>query len=222
MGIAEVLSAYGDRYWDALQLTWYLTAVSFLLGALALGLAVTVMRVCPIGPLRVLGDFFVQVFRNVPGAALLILVVYGLPRLGRQFTFDYQTCVLASITLIAAAFGSENFMSGINAVGKGQVEAARSLGMGFWKMMWKVVIPQALRMVVLPMTNLLIAVMLTTSLAALVPRVTELTAMVSQLNSATVSVGITAFVVSALGYLATAVAVGLLGNLLDRKVRLAR
>ena len=71
-------------------------------------------------------------------------------------------------------------MSGINTVGVGQVEAARSLGMSFNRILAKIVIPQALRSSVLPMTNLFIAVMLTTALGSQVPRKPqELTGVVS-------------------------------------------
>ena len=80
MSISVLLTQYGDRYLQALLATWRLTALSFA-AAFLLGMAVTVLRVCPIGPLRLFGDFYVQIFRNIPGAALLILLVYALPYL---------------------------------------------------------------------------------------------------------------------------------------------
>ena len=126
------------------------------------------------------------------------------------------------VSLVASAFGSENFMSGINTIAVGQVEAARSLGLGFGQLMRHVVIPQALRATVLPMTNLLIAVMLTTALGSQVPLSPyELTGLVSSINTH-VSGGIVTFMISALGYALTAVAIGWVGNRIDRKVRILR
>lgn len=113
-------------------------------------------------------------------------------------------------------------MSGINTIGVGQVEAARSLGMGFGKMLRLVVMPQALRSAVLPMTNLAVAVLLTTALGSQVPlSPPELTGLVSYINTRTVG-GILPFVISALMYAGTAFVIGVIGNAIDKKVRIAR
>ena len=166
MGLSELLATYGQDYLTALVTTWWMTAVAFAF-VMVLSIAITVMRVSPLKPLRVVGDFYVQVFRNIPGVALLIIIVYALPNL--RLVLDYRTCVIVTVILMGSAFGSENFMSGINTIGVGQIEAARSLGLTFTQIIWKIVIPQALRSAVLPMTNLLIAVMLSTSLGSQVP-----------------------------------------------------
>ena len=219
MGLAELWSTYGQNYIDALFATWGMTLESFVI-VMALAVAVTVMRVSPLKPLRVFGDFYVQVFRNIPGIALLIIVVYALPPL--KIVLPYRTCVIVATVLLGSAFGSENFMSGINTVGVGQVEAARSLGMGFTKILRRIVIPQALRSSVLPMTNLFIAVMLTTALGSQVPLVPqELTGVVNYINTRAMG-GVVAFFISALGYLATAFAVSVIGNRIDKKVRILR
>ena len=89
----------------------------------------TVARVSPLRPLRVAGDLYVQVFRNIPGVALLIIIAYALPDL--RIVLDWRTCVIVTTVLQGSAFGSENFMSGINTIGVGQIEAARSLGLSF-------------------------------------------------------------------------------------------
>lgn len=219
MSVAELLSQYGEKYLSALLVTWRLTFFSFVL-AFALGVIITVMRVCPVRPLRFAGDLYVQIFRNIPGAALLILLVYALPYLG--VIWSYFTCVLIATTLIPAAFCSEYLMSGMNTIDVGQIEAARSLGMTFFKMIRIVVLPQALRSSVLPMTNLLVATMLTTALASQVPmNPTDLTGIVSYINTRSVG-GITAFAISAVLYCATAVVIGCVGNRIDRKVRILR
>lgn len=219
MGISELLSTYGGDYLSALVTTWWMTAVSFAF-VLVLSVAITVMRVSPLKPLRLAGDFYVQVFRNIPGVALLVIVVYALPNL--RVVLDYTTCVIVTTVLMASAFGSENFMSGINTIGVGQIEAARSLGLTFTQIISKIVIPQALRSAVLPMTNLLIAVMLTTALGSQVPmNPEELTGIVSYINTRSTG-GVLAFLIAALGYVGTAAVISLVGNRLDKKVRILR
>lgn len=219
MEIYELLSQYGDKYILALLTTWKLTALAFV-SAFIIGILITVMRVSPIKPLRVAGDFYVQIFRNIPGASLLIILVYALPYL--NVVLSYLTCVLVAVSLIPAAFCSEYLMAGINTIDVGQIEAARSLGMTFPKIIRKVVIPQALRSSVLPMTNLLVATMLTTALASQVPlNPTDLTGIVSHINTHAVG-GVTAFLISAVLYCSTAVVIGQLGNLIDKKVRILR
>ena len=219
MTIAALLTQYGDRYLQALLTTWKLTAISFS-GAFILGVLITIFRVCPLKPLRVFGDFYVQIFRNIPGAALLILLVYALPYL--NVIFPYDVCVLLAVILIPSAFCSEHLMSGINTIDPGQIEAARALGLSFFQMTRRVVIPQALRSSVLPMTNLLVASMLTTSLGSQVPlRPMELTGIVSYINTRSAG-GVTAFVISAVLNCATALLIGFAGSLIDRKVRIRR
>ena len=94
--------------------------------------------------------------------------------------------------------------------------------MTFTQVISKVVIPQALRASVLPLTNLLVATMLTTALASQVPlNPRDLTGLVAHINTHAVG-GITAFVISAALYCATAVVIGQIGNRIDRKVRILR
>lgn len=219
MSLAELLGTYGQNYLDGLLATWSMTAVSFVF-VMALAVLVTVARVCPVAPLRGLGELYVQVFRNIPGVALLILVAYALPQL--RVVLDWRTCVIVTVVLLGSAFGSENFMSGINTIGVGQIEAARSVGLTFTQILRHIVIPQALRTTVLPMTNLLIAVMLTTALGSQVPlSPQELTGVVSYVNTRATG-GILAFLISALGYVLTAFVISFAGNRLDRRVRILR
>lgn len=219
MEIYELLSQYGDKYILALLTTWKLTVLAFA-SAFVIGILITVMRVSPIKPLRIVGDFYVQIFRNIPGASLLIILVYALPYL--NIVLSYFTCVLIAVALIPAAFCSEYLMAGINTIDVGQIEAARSLGLTFPQIVRKVVIPQALRSSVLPLTNLLVATMLTTALASQVPlNPRDLTGIVSHINTHAVG-GVTAFLISAILYCATAVVIGQVGNFIDRKVRILR
>ena len=219
MSLSALLSQYGDLYLQALLTTWRLTAISFL-GAFAIGVVITVLRVCPVKPLRVFGDFFVQVFRNIPGAAMLILVVYALPRL--KVLLSYEMCVIVASILIPSAFCSEHLMSGMNTISPGQIEAARALGLTFFQIIVKIVIPQAVRSTVLPMTSLLVGTMLTTALGSQVPmKPMELTGLVNYINTRSAG-GILTFAVSAALYVATALLIGWAGSVIDRKVRILR
>ncbi len=219
MGLSELLTTYGEKYLQGLLATWSMTAVSFVF-VMALAVLVTVARVSPLAPLRAAGDLYVQVFRNIPGVALVIIVAYALPELG--LVLSWRTCVIVATVLLGSAFGSENFMTGINTIGVGQIEAARSLGLSFTQIVRRIVIPQALRTTVLPMTNLLIAVMLTTALGSQVPlSPQELTGVVSYVNTRATG-GVLAFVISAAGYAGTAFAISFVGNRIDRRVRILR
>lgn len=219
MGLSELLTTYGPNYLTALLTTWRITAVSFVL-VMVLSILITVLRVCPFKPLRVFGDFYVQVFRNIPGAVLILIVVYALPHL--KLVLDYEPSVVLCTVLLGASFGSENFMTGINTIGVGQIEAARSIGLSFTQILRHVVIPQALRSTVLPMTNLFIAVMLTTALGSQVPMTPqELTGLVSYINTRE-SAGVVTFALSACGYIGTALVAGFVGNKIDQKVRVMR
>lgn len=219
MSISKLLTQFGDQYVQALLTTWKLTALAFTL-AFVIGIVITVMRICPIKPLRLAGDFYVQIFRNIPGAALLILLVYAMPYL--NLVWPYFACVLIATSLIPAAFCSEYLMAGMNTIAPGQIEAARSLGMTFFQTIKNVVLPQALRSSVLPLTNLLVATMLTTALASQVPlNPRDLTGLVSYINTHAVG-GVTAFLISAILYCTTAVVIGQIGNWIDKKVRILR
>lgn len=219
MSVSTLLTEFGDKYILALFTTWKLTLFAFSL-AFIIGVIITIMRICPIKPLRFVGDLYVQIFRNIPGAALLILLVYALPYL--NLVWSYYACVLIATSLIPSAFCSEYLMAGMNTIDVGQIEAARSLGMTFSKTIKNVVLPQALRSSVLQMTNLLVATMLTTSLASQVPLdPADLTGLVSHINTRAVG-GVTAFFISAFLYCTTAVVIGQLGNRIDRKVRILR
>ena len=101
MSLSELWSLYGQNYIDALLATWGMTLESFAI-AMVLAVAVTVMRVSPLKPLRVFGDLYVQVFRNIPGITLLIIVVYALPPL--KVVLPYRTCVIVATVLLGSAF----------------------------------------------------------------------------------------------------------------------
>ena len=217
--VSRLLASYGPAFGQALLLTWKLTALSFVPGFL-LGILVTVLRLLPLPPLRAALTVYVEVFRNIPSVALLIFIVFALPDL--NVVIDYEPSVVLTLALVASAFTADYLRAGINTVAGGQVEAALSLGMRPLQVIMAVILPQALRAVVQPMTSLLIALMLSTSLASQVPFPgRELTALVSKIATDSAA-GIPAFMVAAALYVATGLLIGWAGATLERKVRILR
>jgi His/Glu/Gln/Arg/opine family amino acid ABC transporter permease subunit len=218
-GVPRLLAEYGPAFVQALLLTWKLTLLSFVAG-FALGVAVTVARLLPLRPLRFVLTVYVEVFRNIPSVALLIFIVFALPDL--QVVIDYEPSVVLSLALVCSAFTSDYLRAGINTVAPGQVDAARSLGMRPLVIVTSIVLPQALRSVVQPMTSLLIALMLSTALASQVPIPgRELTGLVARIANDSAA-GIPAFAVAALLYLASGLLIAWAGATLDRKLRILR
>ena len=216
---SQLLAEYGPAFWQALLLTWKLTIVSFVPGFL-LGILVTVLRLLPVAPLRFVLTGYVEIFRNIPSVALLIFIVFALPDL--NVLIDYEPSVILTLTLVCSAFTADYLRAGINTVSGGQIEAALSLGMRPMRVITAVVLPQALRAVVQPMTSLLIAIMLSTSLASQVPLPgRELTALVSKIATDSAA-GITAFVLAAAMYVATGLLIAWVGATLEKKVRILR
>jgi His/Glu/Gln/Arg/opine family amino acid ABC transporter permease subunit len=217
--VSRLLTEYGPAFGQALLLTWKLTAVSFVPGFL-LGLVVAVLRLLPLPPLRFVLTVYVEIFRNIPGVALLIFIVFALPDL--NVLIDYEPSVVLTLTLVCSAFTADYLRAGINTVSGGQVEAALSLGLRPMRVITAVVMPQALRAVVQPMTSLLIALMLSTSLASQVPFPgRELTALVSKIATDSAA-GIPAFAVAAAMYVASGLLIAWAGAALEKKLRILK
>ncbi|MDH1702076.1 MULTISPECIES: ABC transporter permease subunit [Comamonas] len=217
--VSRLLTEYGPAFWQALLLTWKLTLVSFVPGFL-LGTAVAVLRLLPVPPLRWVLTGYVEIFRNIPSVALLIFIVFALPDL--NVVIDYEPSVILALTLVCSAFTADYLRSGINTIPGSQIEAALSLGMRPRHIIAVVVLPQALRSVVQPMTSLLIALMLSTSLASQVPLAgRELTSLVSKIATDSAA-GMAAFAVAAALYVATGLLIAWAGATLDKKLRILR
>lgn len=217
--LARLLADYGPAFGQALLLTWKLTVLSFVPG-FALGVVVTVLRLLPVPPLRAALTAYVEVFRNIPSVALLIFIVFALPDL--EVVIDYEPSVILTLALVCSAFTADYLRSGINTISGNQIEAALSLGMRPMTVITAIVLPQALRSVVQPMTSLFIALMLSTSLASQVPFPgRELTALVSKIANDSAA-GIAAFVIAAALYVASALLIAWAGAALEKKVRILR
>ncbi len=213
------MADHGPAFGQALLLTWKLTLVSFVPGVL-LGVLVAVLRLLPLPPLRWALSVYVEIFRNIPSVALLIFIVFALPDL--NIVIDYEPSVILTLTLVCSAFTADYLRAGINTIPGSQIEAALSLGMRPLQIVSAVVLPQALRSVVQPMTSLLIALMLSTSLASQLPFPgRELTALVSKIANDS-ALGIAAFAVAAAMYVVTGLLIAWAGAVLEKKVRILR
>jgi len=217
--LAKLLSDFGPAFGRSALVTWKLTAISFTLGLL-LGIVLTVLRILPIRPLKLAVGGYIEIFRNIPTVALLIVIVFALPYL--NVVIDYEPSVILALVLVCSAFAADNLRSGINTIDGGQVEAAYSLGLSLLQTTFTIVLPQALRAVVQPMTSLLIGLMLSTAIASQVPVPDrELTALVDKINTESAA-GILTFAVAASIYVASGLLISWAGAWLDKKARIFR
>lgn len=152
------------RYLDGFRLTLYLTVVSGLL-SVVLGTVLAALRVSPLRSLRALGGTIVEAGRNTPLTLVFVFFVFILPALGFVLPLGTLPAIMA-LTAYTSAFVCEAVRSGINSVGIGQAEAARAIGLGSVGTLRLVVLPQALRSVVPPLINVLIALTKNTSVAS--------------------------------------------------------
>lgn len=127
-------------------------------GGLALGLALALMRLSSVGPYRWLASLYIELFRGLPALLIFIFVGVGVPLAfpGAQIPGGTVGKVALALALVSAAYMAETVRAGIQAVPKGQLEAARSLGMSHARAMASVVVPQAFRIIVPPLTNELV------------------------------------------------------------------
>jgi len=147
-----------------------LTAVSFVLG-LVLALVLALMRLSRIGPVSAIARAYVSVIRGTPLLLQLFIVFYGLPSFG--LTIDPFPSAVIALTLNVGGYASEVVRASILAVPRGQWEAASSIGMDYPTTLRRVVLPQASRVAVPPLSNTLISLVKDTSLASTI-LVTEL------------------------------------------------
>ena len=141
-------------------------AGSVIVTGVFLGLALSCLRSFQIRWINWGIVLFIDLFRALPPLVLLIVGYFGLPYVGLKLSGFAISWICLSCVL--AAFAEEIFWAGIISVHKGQWEAARSTGLGFSQTLFSVVIPQAVRMTIPPLTNRTIAITKNTALASVV------------------------------------------------------
>lgn len=147
-----------------------LTAISFVLG-LALAVVVALMRLSAVRPVAALARAYVSLIRGTPLLVQLFIIFYGLPAFG--VTLDPFPAAVIAFTANVGGYASEVVRASILAVPRGQWEAASSIGMDYATTLRRVVLPQASRVAVPPLSNTLISLVKDTSLASTI-LVTEL------------------------------------------------
>ena len=115
---------------------------------------------------RIVAIVYIDLFRAIPVLVVIVLIYYALPFVG--VTFSSFTSASLALVLVLAAFTAEVFRSGIESVPPGQPEAALSLGLTFWQVVFKVILPQAIKVATPPQTSNIVATVKDTSLASVV------------------------------------------------------
>ncbi|MBI1217961.1 MAG: ABC transporter permease subunit [Rhodobacteraceae bacterium] len=132
----------------------------------AAGVLVCLMRLYAPRALRVLAILYIDLMRAMPMLVVLILIYYALPFVGITFS-SFQAAAVA-LSMVMAAYTAEIVRAGVEAVPRGQFEASASLGLPFWRTMHKVVLPQAIRLVIPPLASSSVSLIKDTSLASVV------------------------------------------------------
>ncbi|MEO1091144.1 MAG: ABC transporter permease subunit [Pseudomonadota bacterium] len=162
---ADVIANYAPLIAEGFVVTCVLALLVVVTG-IALGLALALLRGLGV---RLVGwaiVAFADLLRALPPLVLILLVYFGLPALGVPLS-SFATVWLV-LSLVLAAFAEEIFWAGITAVSKGQWDAARSTGLGHVQALTRVVLPQAVRMTVPPLTNRTIAITKNTALGSVI------------------------------------------------------
>lgn len=208
-----------DRVLGAFLLTVELFVVSGLV-SLVFGTLLAAFRVGPIPVLAKAGAVYVALVRNTPLLVVFIFVFIAMPRLEFNVSsFFVKGCIALSV--YTSAFVCEAMRSGVNSVSLGQAEASRAIGLTFTQSMAHVVLPQALRAVVPPLSSVLIALVKNTSVAAAFG-LAEATARMKGFTNDNADDRALIFVTFALGYIIVVEVIAACAYGLERRWRVAR
>ncbi|MEA2700809.1 MAG: polar amino acid transport system permease protein [Myxococcales bacterium] len=213
---------YLDWLLSGLKVTVQLSAVA-MVASFVLGLAIAVLRLSPLRPLRAVAAAYVEFFRNTPLVVQIFFWYFGsyqlLPAALNDWlnnhNFEFGAAVIA-LTIYTSAFIAEDIRSGILAVPKEQMEAARSAGFSYLTAMRRVILPQAVRITVPPLVNQFLNLTKNSSLAMTIG-VAELTYQARQVESYSFK-GFEAFTAATVVYLALSLVITGTVAVYDRKV----
>jgi polar amino acid transport system permease protein len=185
-----------------------------------LGMVLALMRLSSVAPYRWAALLYIEIFRGLPLLLVLLLIAFGLPVAfpGLEFPFGHYGQGAVGLGLVAAAYLAETLRAGIQAVPRGQMEAARSLGMSRPRAMISIIVPQAVRVVIPPLTNELIVLFKDSSLVSAIGVVAE-EVEVTKLGSdvAIRTADSTPFIVAGAAYLLITVPLGILVRRLEAR-----
>ena len=157
MNLFQVFSEVYPTLLNGLGMTVQITVLSLLI-AMGLGIFVCLMNISHNVVLRGIAKFYIWLIRGTPMLVQAFYFYFAMPQLiqsitGSQFRITVFTASLVTLTLNAGAYISEIFRGSIESVNKGQMEAARSLGLNYAKSMQKIILPQAVRICLPSLVN---------------------------------------------------------------------
>ena len=158
-----------ERYLPEIISGFYVTcwvAILVVFSGLALGLCLAVLRSYRVWWINIAIIVFVDLLRALPPLVVILILYFGLPNLG--ITLSGYVVLWLVLSLVLAAFAEEIFWAGILSVGQGQWWAARSTGLGYLETLVYVILPQAVRLTVAPLTNRTIAITKDTALGMVI------------------------------------------------------
>jgi len=222
----------GDLFenYDIIGAFWVTIQLSVLgaVGALVIGTIVAVMRVSPVGVLRILGAGYVNVFRNTPLTLLMFFSVAGMAFIlgltlsDNLATNAYRWAVIA-LSVYHAGFVAEALRSGVNTIPAGQAEAARAIGLTFGQSMREVLLPQAFRGAIAPLGSTLIALIKNTTVAAVILGTTKPEAAgMLQVVTENEGASLATFGLFAIGFVILTLPIGVLFTRLSQKMAVKR
>jgi polar amino acid transport system permease protein len=220
---AVIRELFPELLTTALKNTVIYTLCAFAFG-IVLGLVLALMRLSQVAAYRALATVYIEFFRGVPALLVLIAFGYGIPvALNTELPGGVLGTITVALGLVAAAYIAETFRAGIQAVPKGQMEAARSLGMSHARAMVSIVIPQAFRIILPPLTNELIILTKDSSLVYLLG-VTLPTRELAKFGRDALNqyVSMTPILIAGLAYLLITVPLGILVRRLEAQQAEAR
>lgn len=167
-GSVTGLTQVSTSHWGGLMLTVMFAGVGMIC-AFPISLALALGRASDIPVIRAICIAYIELIRGVPLITLLFMASVVLPLFfPPEMEIDKLLRAQIGITLFFAAYLAENIRGGLQALPKGQEEAARALGMGYWQRMLLIILPQSLRIVIPPMVNSFIGILKDTSLVGIV------------------------------------------------------
>lgn len=136
------LSEYYQMYIDATITTLEVSFIALIIG-LILGIIICIAKVGTIKIFKIIATIYVEIIRNTPILVQIMIIYFALPEIGIKFS-PFMSAIIA-LSLNSAAYVSEIFRSGVNAIDKGQMEAGRSLGLSYAQTMKLIILPQAFK-----------------------------------------------------------------------------
>lgn len=220
LGLKQLIDQYFNPHYAVQFFPFLLMAVKYALLISVLGeffgiiiaIFLALMKISHFKLLRAIATTYINIFRGTPLLVQLMLIYYSLPYVGINFT--PVGAGILGFSLNSGAYVAEIFRAGIQSIPKGQTEAARSLGMSYFQSMVYVILPQAFKVVIPPLTNEFVALLKDSALVSVI-QVQEIAATMRSLAAATYNS--TSYTLAAAIYLAMTIPLTRLATYLEKK-----